>query len=134
MPLRTAALVLTLVLTAAFTIAASCPRPGAVDAADCNDAHQTRTTIARCAADAQTTERCADRATGAEHALDLTRAASEWRKAAMAAGSRTARARRWLAHATVLDERVQDDPGAPLDVRKRAKHDEQLAKAALDRR
>jgi hypothetical protein len=64
------------------------------------------------------------------YALYLTRAASEWRKAAVA-GARTPEARRRLAHAMVLDERVQDDPTAPAVLRARAKHDEELARTAL---
>ena len=131
MPMRTTALALAFVFAGVLTAAASCPPTTGPDSAECNAAHPTRTTVARCAADARTIETCADRATGIVHALYLTRAASEWRKAAIAAGRRTPEARRRLAHAMVLDERVQDDPDAPLPLRARAKHDEQLAKEAL---
>jgi hypothetical protein len=129
--MRTTALALAFVFAGILTAAASCPPTTGPDRAECNDSHQTRMTIARCAADARTTETWADRATGTIHALYLTRAASEWRKAAVAAGRRTPQARRQLAHAMVLDERVQDDPDAPAALRARAKHDEQLAKEAL---
>jgi len=131
MPLRTTAFALAFVFAGVVTAAASCPRTSDPDNADCNDSHQTRTTIARCAAAARTTEACADRATGTVHAIYLARAASEWRKAAVAAGRPTPESRHRLAHAMVLDERVQDDPDAPAALRARAKHDEQLAKKAL---
>jgi hypothetical protein len=131
MPARTTAMTVTLVLVASLTAAASCPPPNGRDASTCDAARPSRVSAALCEADATATETCADRATGLVHALYLARAASEWRKAARASGGRTAPARRWLAHATVLDERVQDDPNAPLALRMRAKHDEALAKAEL---
>jgi hypothetical protein len=135
MPVRRGALAtaitLTAVLGAYIAAAASCPPPNGRDAAACDSVLHNAITTALCAADAGRTETCADHATGIEHALGLTRAASEWRKAAVAAGRRTARARQWLAHAMVLDERVQDDPTAPAALRARAKHDEQLARTAL---
>ena len=120
------------VAAAAFVAAAaSCPPPNARDASACDAARRTGITTALCAADAQRTETCADHAAGVAYADALTRTASEWRKAALAAGPRTARARRWLAHAMVLGERVQDDPAAPAALRARAKRDEQLARTAL---
>jgi hypothetical protein len=129
---RCAALALGFVLAAfAGACAAFCPPANGGDAAVCDAARPLRATVALCAAAAQTAEMCADRSTGIGHALYLTRAASEWRKAAMGKGRRTALARGWLAHATVLDERVQDDPDAPRALRAQAKHDEQLARAAL---
>ena len=124
------AITLTVVVAASLTAAASCPRAGGPEAAACNAVHPTASMTALCAADAQRTETCADHATGLAHAVDLTRAASEWRKAAVARG-RTPEARRWLAHAMVLGERVQDDPTAPATLRAQAKHDEELARAAL---
>ena len=121
------------VLAAYLTAAASCPPSIGRDAAACDAGNQTGLTAAACASDAQETETCADHATGIVHARYLTRAASEWRKAAVAGDRRTSRARRWLAHAMVLDERVQDDPDAPTALRAQAKHDEQLASIALQR-
>jgi hypothetical protein len=129
---RVTAIALATVLAAYLTAAAKCPPRNPRDAAACDAAHATAVTAALCAADAQRTETCADPTTGAAHAADLTRAASEWRKAAMA-GARTPRSRRWLAHAMVLDERVQDDPAAPAALRAQAKRDEELARTALRR-
>jgi hypothetical protein len=126
-----AAIAAEVVLAACLTAAARCPPASGRDAAACDAARRTGITTALCAADAQRTETCADRATGVAYAAGLTRAASEWRKAAVSAGPRAARARRWLAHAMVLDERVQDEPAAPAALRARAKHDEQLARTAL---
>jgi hypothetical protein len=131
MPSRTVALTITLVLTAFLAANASCPPTNGRDAAACDAARPTDATIAACAADAATTERCADHAGGLVHAIYLARAASEWRKAATASKGGAARARRWLAHATVLDERVQDDPTAPAALRAQAKRDESSARAAL---
>jgi hypothetical protein len=134
MPVRRATIAIAITLTGVFAAylaaTASCPPPNARDAAACDAPRATGITTARCAADAQSTETCADHATGTAHALYLTRAASEWRKAA-AAGVPTPEARRRLAHATVLDERVQDDPTAPAALRAQAKHDEELARTAL---
>jgi hypothetical protein len=123
------AIALAAVLAAYLTAAARCPQGNARDAAACDIAHATGIT-ALCVADAQKTETCADQATGIAHAADLARAASEWRKAAMA-GARTTQSRRWLAHAMVLDERVQDDPTAPAALRAQAKRNEELARTAL---
>ncbi len=135
MPARTGAIAtaitLIVVLVAYLTATASCPPPNARDAAACDAAHHTAITSTRCASDAQSTEACADHATGVAHAQYLTRAASEWRKAAVATDRHSAQARRWLAHATVLGERVQDDPTAPAALRAQAKRDERLARAAL---
>ena len=83
------------------------------------------------AVDAQRAESHADRTTGIEHAEDLMRAASAWRKAASGRGVRADETRRRLAHAMVLDERVQDDPAAPAALRAQAKRDEELARTAL---
>jgi hypothetical protein len=137
MPARTGAIAAAIALALAAYLtaaAASCPPPNAPDDAACDAARPTGTRIAQCTADAQRTETCADKSTGITHAMYLTRAASEWRKAAIASNPRAAQARRWLAHAMVLDERVQDDPEAPPALRKRAKLDESLAKAALTSR
>ncbi|MDQ6925054.1 MAG: hypothetical protein M3154_02295 [Candidatus Eremiobacteraeota bacterium] len=123
------AITLTVALAACLTAAASCPPADRPDAAACDAARPAAFTTALCAADARGTETCADHATGIVHAMYLTRAASEWRKAAMAA-TRT-QGRGWLAHAMVLDERVQDDPSAPAALRARAKQNEQLARTAL---
>jgi hypothetical protein len=131
MPVRTVAMTITLVLMAYLAASATCPATSGRDAAACDVARPTDITIAACAADAQQTETCADRAMGLVHAIYLTRAASEWRKAGAAGTRRTPRARRWLAHATVLDERVQDDPAAPAALRNQAKRDESSARAAL---
>jgi hypothetical protein len=128
------AIALAAVVAASLTAAASCPPANGRDAAACDAALRSAITTALCAADAQRTETCADHAAGIAYAAGLTRAASEWRKAAVAAGPSTARARRWLAHATVLGERVQDDPAAPAALRARAKHDEQLARTLLAKR
>jgi hypothetical protein len=125
------AIALAAVAAAYLTAAAACPPANGRDAAVCDTPHSAQVTTALCAADAQRTETCADHATGTAYAAGLARAASEWRKAAVAAGARTPRARRWLAHAMVLGERVQDDPAAPAALRAKAKHDEQLAKTAL---
>ncbi len=130
MPGRTAAFALTLAL-AAHAAASACPPTPGGDAAACNAARPARLTTALCAAAAQTAETCADRTTGIVHAFYLVRSASEWRKAALAKGRRDASARRWLAHAMVLDERVQDDPGAPRALRLEAARDEALARAQL---
>jgi hypothetical protein len=124
------AIVLAAVLAAFLTAAARCPSGNARDAAACDAAHAIGIAAALCAKDAQRTETCADHETGIAHAAGLTRAASEWRKAAMA-GAATPKSRRWLAHAMVLDERVQDDPAAPAAMRAQAKRDEELARTAL---
>jgi len=126
-----AAIALAAVLAAYLAAAASCPPATGRDAAACDTPHQTDMTAALCASAAQKTETCADHATGIVRNADLARAASEWRKAAIATNRGTAQARRWLAHATVLDERVQDDPAAPAALRAQAKHNEQLARDAL---
>ncbi len=65
------------------------------------------------------------------HALYLARTGAEWAAAGIAAGRRSARGRKWLAHALVLDERVQDDPLAPRDLRGLAKRNEDSARSAL---
>jgi len=130
MPARTAAFTLAFVL-AANAAAGACPPTSGGDAPACNAARPAALTTALCAAAAQTAETCADRTAGTVHAFYLVRAAAEWRKAALAKGRRTAVARRWLAHATVLDERVQDDPNAPRALRLEAARDEELAKAQL---
>ena len=111
---------------------ASCSPANGRDAVACDAVHPTAVTASRCAADAQRTETHAEHTTGTEHAEDLTRAASEWRKAALA-DARTPAARRRLAHAMVLDERVQDDPVAPPALRAQAKRNEELARIALQR-
>jgi hypothetical protein len=136
MPARTSAIAAATALAVALGVyltaaAASCPPPNAPDDGACDAARPNTTRTAQCTADAQRTETCADKSTGITHALYLTRAASEWRKAAIVSNPRTMQARRWLAHAMVLDERVQDNPDAPPVLRKRAKLDEALAKAAL---
>jgi hypothetical protein len=95
------------------------------------DARAGTVSAARCAAAAQQTEDCADRGAGVTHALYLARAGAEWAAAGIAAGRRSARGRKWLAHALVLDERVQDDPLAPRDLRRAAKRNEDGARSAL---
>src|ERR1700737_2061370 len=99
MPVRrgatAAAIALTVVLAVFLIAAASCPPANGRDAAACDAAHPSAITAALCAADAQRTEDCADRATGIAHAAGLARAASEWRKAAVA-GGRSPQARRGL--------------------------------------
>ncbi|HEV2737743.1 MAG TPA: hypothetical protein VGU66_04095 [Candidatus Elarobacter sp.] len=133
MPARTAALTFALILAATLTAAATCPATNGRDDSSCDVAHPTTSTSASCAAAAHATETCADQATGLVRAIYLTRAASEWRKAAMALGRKKSQGRYWLAHSTILDERVQDDPDAPSRLRMEAKRNEQLARAALAR-
>jgi hypothetical protein len=110
--------------------AAACPATGSRVAAAC-DARAGAVSAARCAGAARQTEQCADRSAGVAHALHLARAGSEWAEAGLAAGRRSARGRKWLAHALVLDERVQDDPHAPRDLRRLAKRNEDSARNAL---
>ena len=117
-------------VAASLGAVASCAPANGRDAAACDAVRPTAVTTARCAVDAQRSETRADHTTGIEHAEDLTRAASEWRKAA-AGGTAAPESRRRLAHAMVLDERVQDDPTAPAALRAQAKRDEQLARTAL---
>ena len=133
MLVRTAALTLALTLTVYLTAATACPPTNGRDASSCDVVHATMRTSASCAAAAHATENCADRATGLVRAIYLTRAASEWRKAAMGLGRKKPQARYWLAHSTILDEQVQDDPDAPSRLRMEAKRNEQQARAALAR-
>ena len=117
MCLRAIVVAVALFVLPAAAAAASCPATSANDEPAC-DARPSRTSIARCLGDAHSSEACADRASGAVHASYLVRAASELTKAGIATGARTAPARRWLAHAMVLDERVQDDPTAAPALRR----------------
>ncbi|MEA2785188.1 MAG: hypothetical protein QOF71_1292 [Candidatus Eremiobacteraeota bacterium] len=116
---------------ASLIAVASCSPANGRDATACDAVHLTAAAESRCAADAQRTETRADHTAGLEHAEALARAASEWRKSASGRGVLTPEARRRLAHAMVLDERVQDDPGAPAALRAQAKRDEELARTAL---
>ncbi len=131
MPTTTVILLTLLLATNPVASTSPCPPPNANDNVACNPTHRSAASITACITDARTTETCADHATGITRARYLVRAASEYGKAALATGRRTARARQWLAHATILDERVQDDPTAPLTLRKQAKKDEERARAAL---
>jgi hypothetical protein len=119
-----------LLISAAPAVAlAGCPAGVSRDDPAC--ARPARAAIAACINDAIAIEACADRATGIAHALDLKRAASEYLKAGIAIGHRTARGRYYLAHATILDERVQDDPNAPATLREGARRDEERARALI---
>lgn len=108
----------------------SCPATNGRDFAAC-DARPSTATVGACARHAALAETCAQRATGVVYRMYLVRAMSEFTKAGLGAGARTARGRRWLAHATVLAERVQDDPGASPELRRFAKDGEAKAKRAL---
>jgi hypothetical protein len=117
-------------IVSAAASAAACPATGSREAAACG-ARAGAVSAPLCAAAARQTEQCADRSAGVPHATYLARAGAEWAQAGIAAGRRSARGRTWLAHALVLDERVQDDPDAPRDLRRLAKRNEDSARTAL---
>jgi len=119
-----------LIAAAPLIAAGPCPRPTGREAPACN-AQPTPTSITACTTDARHAESCANHETGLAHALHLVQAATEWTKAAQATGSHTKKARQWLAHAIVLDERVQDDPTAPQTLRHQAELNERSARQAL---
>jgi hypothetical protein len=131
---KSAIYLITPTLIALFAVTSSttatCPVPNGHDARAC-DARPTRSTIAACIADAERTERCADHAGGRIRSIYLQRAASEYTKAAVSSNPHTRRAQLWLAHATVLDERIQDDPLAPIRTRELAKANEEKLRSLL---
>ena len=125
------AIALPAVLAAYLTAVASCPPATGRDAAACDAAHQAGVTAALCASAARRIETCADHATGRSEIAIWRAPPRNGVRRRSPSIARSAQARRWLAHATVLDERVQDDPGAPAALRAQAKRNEELARAEL---